>query len=152
MHIKLNVMERVKLLEIIPPSGNRLNIKILRRLRETLSLTEAELNQIPVRYEFRCMHQLYDKDDTLTGICNQRGYFSDMPTCPEHKESMQGTGNFQILNAPILYSLIKEVHLGNEAVKIVREAYKVLDNANQRDEFFDILYDKLFPEDEEEKD
>jgi len=51
MKVDLNLGERFSLLAILPKEGNFATLKIVRQLRETLSLTEDEIKEYGVRME-----------------------------------------------------------------------------------------------------
>ena len=46
MKIKLSVHERLVLLNILPPEGNFITLKIVRQLRESLSFNEKEVKEV----------------------------------------------------------------------------------------------------------
>lgn len=143
--MKLNMMERLKLLEILPNEGNRLNLKIVRKLRESLSFSEEELKKVPAQYEFACVHQTRDKEGTITQ-CENKGFTSgDSPKCEEHNEPMVPTGNWRILNSTVLFANEKEIHMGEEAAKVCESALKMLNDRNKLTEAYTSLYDKFFP-------
>jgi len=148
--MKLNMWERLKLLEILPSEGNRLNLKIMRKLRESLSFSEEELKQIPVQYEFMCVHQTKDKDGNLIALCQNKGYFSGNPKCAEHDEPMIPTGQVNILNTTLLFTSEKEIHMGQEATNIAKSALKMVNDTNKLTEANTSLYDKFFPENKED--
>jgi len=150
MEIELNIIERLKLLEILPNEGNRLNRKIVRKLNETMSLSEAELKLIPVRYEFMCLHQNIDEHGSLISLCQNKGYFSERPKCAEHNVPMQATGELQILHSPMLYSHKKTIHLGDESLKIIKDCLKVLNDLGKINDSNESLYDKFYPPEEKE--
>lgn len=148
--MKLNIWERLKLLEILPNEGNRLNLKIMRKLRESLSFSEEELKSIPVQYEFMCVHQTLNKEGDITALCQKKGYFSGSPKCEEHDEPMMPTGQMNILNTPLLFTSEKEIHMGEESTKIVKGALKILNDLNKLTDAHTSLYDKFFPDEGEE--
>lgn len=49
--MKLTVLERITTLNILPPEGNFLTLKIVRKLREALSFTEEELKTFEIVQE-----------------------------------------------------------------------------------------------------
>jgi len=59
--MKLNILERFKLLQILPQEGNFMTLTIVRKLQETLSLTEAEYKEFEV------------KEDGVTTTWNEKG-------------------------------------------------------------------------------
>lgn len=149
--MKLTILERQRLLEIIPPSGNNLTIKILRKLRETLSPSEEELKTITVTYEYQCPYRNFDDDTGKMTTCENKGLFRERPTCGKHNLLMLPTGRMNLFIPPEVVNIEKEIHMGEEALKIVKDAYKVVDSENKRTEFLDDLYDKLFPPKEDKE-
>ena len=55
--MKLTILERTKLLEALPAQENILTIKILRKLKETLSFSEEELKTFGAVNEFACPYR-----------------------------------------------------------------------------------------------
>ena len=49
--MKLNIMERLQLLNILPAEGNYVTLKIVRQLREDLSFSEDEIKLFGVHQE-----------------------------------------------------------------------------------------------------
>jgi len=47
--MKLNILERLKLLQLLPQEGNFITLTIVNKLKETLSLTEAEFKEFEVK-------------------------------------------------------------------------------------------------------
>lgn len=50
-NVKLRLLDRIMLLEVLPKEGDSLTLKIVRKLRETLSFTEEELREYEMRQE-----------------------------------------------------------------------------------------------------
>ena len=93
--MKLTIFERTRLLGILPPQGDILTLKILRKLRESLSFSEEELKTFSVSYEYMCPFSDEDKDGKMEG-CTNSGFFKGQPTCGKHDLLMQPTGQMQI--------------------------------------------------------
>ncbi len=148
--MKLNMVERLRLLEILPTEGNRMNLKIVRKLRETLSFSEAEIKGVAAVYEFTCQHITTDNDGTRKQ-CGITGFYSGSPKCKEHPdEPMTPTGNWRILNMDELIAKEKDVHLGEESVKIAEIPLKLMEDRGKLTEAYTSLYDKFFPPREDE--
>ena len=149
--MKLTILERTKLLEALPEKEDILSIKILRKLRETLSFSEEELKAFEARHEYMCPYRGEDKDgQRLT--CENKGFFMEQPTCGKHELLMQPTGQMNLFVPPESLGLEKEIHLGTKAHVIASAALKRLNDSKQLTEAHESLYDKFFPPDEEEKD
>lgn len=149
--MKLNMTERLRLLEILPTEGNRMNLKILRKLSETLSFSEAELKKLSVVYEFRCM-EISAGADGITAQCQNSGFYSESPKCEVHDKPMPSTGSWRVLNTSVLIDPAndKDVHLGEEAIKLSEAPLKRMEAEGKLTEQYTSLYDKFFPPREEE--
>jgi len=47
--MKLNVLERLKILQLLPQEGNFMTLTIVNKMKESLSLTEAEFKEFEVK-------------------------------------------------------------------------------------------------------
>ena len=149
--MKLTILERTQLLEALPPQGDILTLKILRKLRETLSFSEEELKAFDSRHEYMCPYRGEDKDgQRLT--CENKGFFTEQPTCGKHDLLMQPTGQMNLFIPPESLGLEKEIHLGTKANEIASSALKRLNDSKKLTENHVSLYEKFFPPEEEEKD
>ena len=144
--MELSTVERLKLLEALPVESNILTLKILRKLRETLSLTEAELKLAGTRSEYACPFQ-GDKDGVPV-FCDNKGFFPTAPKCAEHDTLMVPTGQVYYSLTPELEASIKEVHMGPQAIIIDSETLKRLNETKQLTEAHISLYEKFFPPEE----
>lgn len=148
--MKLTIVERTRLLEVLPAQENILTLKILRKLRETLSFSEEELKTFEARNEYRCPYRAEDKNGKRE-TCDNIGFFTEQPTCDKHKLLMLPTGRMNIFIPPESVSLEKEIHLGNKAKEIASNALKRLNDSKQLTEADIGLYEKFFPPEEDEK-
>ena len=139
--MELTTMERTKLIGLLPPQGDILTLKIVRKLRETLSFSEEELKLMEVKYEFVC-HQ---------GGCTNKGYWPVAPRCAEHDKLMVPTGQLTLNLTPELQAKTKEIHMGPEAIKIASEALKRANEAKQLTDAHISLYEKFLPEEKAEE-
>jgi len=148
--MKLTILERTQLLGALPEKEDILTIKILRKLRETLSFSEEELKSFEARNEYVCPYRGEDKEgQRLT--CDNKGFFMEQPTCGKHELLMIPTGVMNLFIPPESVGLEKEIHLGTKAHSIASAAMKRLNDTKQLTEAHESLYDKFFPP-EEEKD
>ena len=136
--MELTSMERLKLVEILPPQGDILTLKIVRKLRETLSFTEEELKSMGVRYEYVCPE---DK-------CENKLVMPTAPRCGEHDVLMIPTGQLSMSLTPEMQTKTKEIHMGPQAMVIASEALKRADGDKQLTVAHISLYDKFFPPEE----
>ena len=136
--MELTIVERLKLMEILPPQESILTLKIVRKLRETLSFSEEELKLMEVKYEFACRE----------AGCANSGMFPFAPKCGEHDKLMVPTGQMSMKLTPELQTKTKEIHMGPQALSIASEALKRADEAKTLTEVHISLYDKFFPPEE----
>ena len=142
--MKLAILERVKLLEVLPKEGDILTLKILRKLRESLSFSEAELKTFDTTYEYICPFR-----DKLVR-CTNNGYFPKQPTCADHNILMEQTGQMNLKIPPEALVAEKEVYMGPQAQKIASNALERLNNSGMLTEAHISLYEKFFPPEEVE--
>jgi len=148
--MKLNILERTRLLEALPAQENILTLKILRKLRETLSFSEEELKVFESREEYMCPYRGQDADGKRE-VCQNRGFFQEEPTCGKHNLVMVATGKMNIFVPPELVNVEKEIHLGTKAHSIASAALERLNKNRQLTEAYVSLYEKFFPPEEDEK-
>ena len=146
--MELTTVERLKLLEILPSEGDILALKILRKLRETLSFTEDELKLIGARYEYACPFRS-EVDGVLTH-CDNSGFFPIAPKCAEHGILMVPTGQTTMSLTPEVQTKVKEIYMGTQALTIASEALRRLNENKQLTEAHISLYEKFFPPEEKE--
>ncbi len=139
-------MERLKLLEILPEEDKIINLKIIRKFRETLSFNENEIKLLVIRYEYVCTHQNLDTQGNLISLCENKGFYPEPVKCAAHDEMMVPTGSMRILNNMVMHETVKEIHIGPEALSIAVRVLKRLDSICQlRDEHLS-LCEKFCPE------
>jgi len=154
--MELTILERIKLLEVLPPQGDLLTLKIVRKLRESLSLNEAELKYVGVTLEYACPHTDVVKGEgeapPTVEKCNNRGFFNEPPTCGKHDVEMLPTGQSRITIPNAMMGQVKEIHMGGKALEIASNALQrfVKDN-EQLTEVHLNLYEKFFPPEDENK-
>lgn len=147
--MKLDTMERVKLLEALPSQGDILNLKILRKLRETLSFSEEELKNFDITREYSCPFRQADNDGKMER-CDNKGFFVEQPTCGKHDLTMEATGQMTFFVPPEFQVLEKDVYMGAKALELVNTSLKKLNDQKQLTEAHVSLYEKFFPPEEEE--
>jgi len=146
--MELTIVERLKLLEILPARESILTLKIIRKLRETLSPSEDELKILNPRYEFMCPYS--GKVGGKLVRCDNGGFFPIAPRCAEHDMLMVPTGQVNFNLSPELQTKVKEIHMGPQALAIASDALKRVDEAKQLTEVHISLYEKFFPPEEVE--
>ena len=136
--MELTIVERLKLVELLPDQESILTLKIIRKLRETLSFSEEELKLMGVRYEYICPEE----------DCGNKGFFPSAPKCAEHDVLMVPTGQMTMNLAPEMQAKVKEIHMGPQALTIASDTLK---RANENKLLTDAhisLYEKFFPPEE----
>jgi len=135
--MKLNVMERLGLLEVIPREGDFITLKLVRKLRETLSFSEAEIAQVDFNQNWKCPK------------CNKEATAPTAPKCDECESYMASTGSLT-WDAEKGEKVLKEIHMGAKAMSICVAALKKLDSEKKLTESYFSLYEKLATADEED--
>ncbi len=152
MKVLLNILERLKLLEILPSEGNYATLKIMRKLRETLSLSEEEFKKVTIQYEYSCPQVIKNNSGDVVSICGNRGFFPPNPKCAIHNTPMTPTGQMRFMNTASLFEIVKEIYLGDEACANIKTALKALSDTNKLRADQENLYDKFFTEDKDKED
>ncbi len=147
--MKFDIMERVKLLEALPPQGDLTTLKILRKLKESLSFSEAELKEFDTAHEYMCPHR-DEMDGGQVIRCDNKGFFLEQPTCGKHDVTMLPTGEMNLTIPPDALGKKKEIHFGAQALIICCNTLKRMDSQKQLTEAHISLYEKFFPPEEEE--
>lgn len=146
--MQLDIMERVKLLEALPPEGDLLTLKIVRKLREALSFSEEELKTFGKTDEYMCPYRGEDANTGKMVKCDNSGYFPTQPTCAEHGILMLPTGQMNLTIPPGALANVKEIHMGTQAMLVASNALKQLNNQKQLTDAHVSLYEKFFPPEE----
>ena len=148
--MKLNILERLTLVGILPPLGSNATLKILRKLRETLSLSEEELREVGTEWEYKCNHFAIGSG-WMSERCKNAGYFQEVPKCEIHKTLMERTGSLRLVHPDKAVQLEKEIHMGPVATSMVVDILKRLNGNEQLTEQTNILYVKFVKAAEEEE-
>jgi hypothetical protein len=139
--VKLTMGERFNLLSLLPKEGDYTTVKILRKLRETLSPDEKENEE----YDFQLGYRCPERKCAFTAIAKEA------PECPEHKMRCISSG--QIHWKLELANKEKEVWLGKKAKSIIESTVKLLnDTGKLKDEDGTArLYEKFIGTGEEDE-
>lgn len=126
--MQLNVMERLLLLGILPKQGDFLTLKILRKLKESLSFSEKELEELSFKQKVACPQ------------CGQSMSSPEPVTCGTCDELMTPTGevSWKLSKDPN-----KDIHMGNKAESTCKQALEDLDKKKQLEEKHLSLYEKF---------
>ena len=146
---KLTMGERFVLLNNLPKEGDLVTFKILRKLRETLSPSEAEIKEYGFKNSFRCPHREYDDKGKAFQCEVEEEAAESPPKCPIHDEFMQPIG--RVSWNPEKWNTEKEIWFGAKANSIIVEALKRVSETDKKinDDVIAGLYDKFIELDEE---
>ena len=141
--------ERFVLLNNIAKEGDLITFKILRKLRETLAPTEAEIKEYEFKNNFRCPHKEYDEKGRASQ-CEVEELSKEQPICPIHNEFMMPTG--RVSWSAEKWNAKKEIWFGNKANQIIMESLKKISEEDKQinDDVIAGLYDKFLGSEAEE--
>ena len=128
--MKLTIMERITLLEILPKEGDFTTLKLVRKLRESLSLSEQEIEQIGLLNYWQCPK------------CHKGDSSKIMPKCPDCDSFMIPT-NQVTWDDVKAGDLIKDVHLGNTMMTLCVDTLKKIDTEKKLTQRHYSLYEKF---------
>lgn len=147
---RLNMAERFILLNALPIQGDLVTFKILRKLRETLSPSEAEIKEYGFKNSYRCPHRDYDEKGKAFQCEVDVEASETQPKCHIHDIFMQPSG--RVSWNPDKWNTEKEIWFGQTANKIIVEALKKLSEEDKKIDSDVIagLCDKFVGSEEEE--
>ena len=147
---KLTMAERFILLNNLPREGDLVTFKILRKLRETLSPSEAEIKEYGFKNSYRCPHREYDEKGKAFQCEVEEEAADSPPKCPIHNILMQPAG--RVSWNPAKWNDTKEIWFGNTANKIIVETLKKIGEEEKKinDDVIASLYEKFVETSEEE--
>ena len=134
--MNLNVLERLALLEVLPREGDFVTLKLVRKLRESLSFSEAEIAQIDFNQNWKCPK------------CQKEVSSPDAPKC-ECDSYMAATGSMT-WDAGKGEKVLKEIHMGEKMLTMCVTTLKKLDSEKKLTESFFSLYEKFIKAEGEE--
>ena len=128
--MKLTFEERMTLSGVLPPQGDFLTLKIIRKLKESLSPTEEEWTKVDPRDEYKCSK------------CEQTMYDNPIsaPKCVECDVDMGKTG-MRVWRPE--NDAIKDIYLGAKAKEICVAVLKRLNDEQLLTEGHMSLYEKF---------
>ena len=146
---KLTMGERFVLLNNLPREGDLVTFKILRKLRETLSPDEREIQEYEFKNGYRCPNKEYDGNGKAFR-CEVEETSIDPPKCPIHDLLMQSTGT--VSWSPDKWDTVKEVWFGAKANQIIIDSLKKVSEEDKKinDDILVGLYEKFVDSGEEE--
>ncbi len=126
--MKLTTAERLALQGILPEQGDFISLKLVRKLREALSFSEAEIQALSFLYEIKCP-KCGAKISSPSGV-----------KCALCDVEMTATGSIR-WNASKEPN--KDVFMGKAAEKLCKEAIEKLSTAKKLTEQHMSLYEKF---------
>ena len=118
---KLTIGERFGLFQFLPPEGDLVTYKEVRKLKETLNPNAKEDEEYTFKYGFRCPRQKYD-DDGKAFQCEFQEMAEIAPRCPIHDVLCVMTG--QLTWKREMAAVEKEIWLNKTSLKIITEALR----------------------------
>ena len=128
--MKLTVYERLALISILPKEGDFVTLKLVRKLRETLSFSEKEIAQIDFQNMWKCP------------TCQKVEFTSVQPKCEDCNRYMVTAGQVT-WDEKKATKLIKEVHLGDSMMALCSSVLKRLSDEEKLTEQQMTLYEKF---------
>lgn len=123
--IKLNMMERFNVLNLLPAQGDYTTLKILRKLRESLAPDEKENEEYKFWHEFQCPFVDYS-DRGKREKCEYTKEATEPPKCPIHDKLCVPNG--KLFWSDELATKQKEIWLGDKAKSLIVDALKALED------------------------
>ncbi len=148
---RLTMGERFVLLNNLPQEGDLVTFKILRKLRETLAPTEAEIKEFSFKNSFRCSHQDFDERGK-SFRCEVEVESAEVPPkCHIHDLNMKPSGRVSWDSKK--WEDTKEIWFGPKANQIIVDTLKKVCEEDKKvnDDLLASLYDKFVDSGEEEE-
>jgi hypothetical protein len=127
--MELNVLERLALLEVLPKEGDFITLKLVRKLRESLSFSEVEIAQIDFNQNWRCPKCQNEQSSPSALKCECGNYMVAMGSMTWDAEKGE--------------KVLKEIHIGEKMMSLCVDALKKLDNDKKLTESYFSLYEKV---------
>ena len=146
---KLTMGERFVLLNNLPREGDLVTFKILRKLRETLSPDEREIEDYGFKNSFRCPNRDYDDKGKAFQCEVEEEASKDPPKCHIHDVFMQPMG--RVSWSQDKWNVEKEVWFGAKANQIIVDSLKKVSEEDKKinDDILVGLYEKFVDVEEE---
>ena len=127
---KLTMAERFILLNNLPKEGDLVTFKILRKLRETLSPSEAEIKEYGFKNSYRCPNREYDEKGKAFQCEVEIEASETQPKCHIHDIFMQPGGRVS-WNLD-KWNVEKEIWFGQKANSIIIDALKKVSEEDKK--------------------
>ena len=128
--MNLTVLERLTLQGILPQEGDFIVLKLVRKLRESLSFTEKEITDIDFKHHWRCPS------------CSKVELSPFEVKCPDCKIYMIPTGQIS-WDEEKAQNMIKDVHMGDNMHALCATTLKKLSDSQKLTERHISLYEKF---------
>lgn len=135
--MRLEVLERLALLSVLPKEGDFLTLKLVRKLRESLAFSEVEIESIKFNLRWKCPR------------CQKELASPEAMECPDCDIYMTNIGQmtWDIEKAK---SVVKDIHLGNKMLALCTLTLRKLSDEQKLTEQHMSLYEKFVEADENE--
>ena len=140
---KLTMGERFVLLNNLPREGDLVTFKILRKLRDTLSPSETEIEEYGFKGNYRCPNKDYDEKGKAFQCEVGSETSGDVPKCHIHDILMKPSGRVSWDEAK--WNTEKEIWFGGKANQIIVDSLKKVSEEDKKinDDIIASLYDKF---------
>ena len=134
--MKLAVYERLVLMNLLPAEGDFITLKLVRKLRETLSFSEKEITDIDFKNHWKCPK------------CNKTELSANVIKC-------QDCGIYMIPAGQVTWdeekaiNVIKDVHMGKAMFNLCETALQKLSDEKKLTEQHISLFEKFVASGEE---
>ena len=139
--MKLTIPERLVLITILPAEGDYTTLKLVRKLKESLSFSEEEHKQLNFRNRFDCPE------------CKTQIYASSPAKC-ENKDCKMF--NLYMVQSKFLTwsesaNIVKDVHMGNKAKELLKSTLQKMSDEKKLSETYLDAYEKFVKAIEDEE-
>jgi len=136
--LKLTIIERLSLLDLLPKEGSFVTLKLVRKLRETLSFTEKEIDIISFMNGWQCPK------------CKNTKFSSTKPLCDDCKIGMLPIGQVTWDESKEA-TILKDIHIGKSMRELCVFALKDLSEQGKLKENHMSLYIKFVKTEEKDE-
>ena len=128
--MRLEVFERLVLMNILPQEGDFITLKLVRKLREALAFNEKEIAEINFRNHWNCPK------------CSKVEISREMPKCPD-------CDIYMVLGGQVTWDddkakkVLKDVFMGNKMLSLCESTLKKLSDEQKLTDQHMSLYSKF---------
>lgn len=131
--MKLTVPERLILVNVLPAESDYTTLKLVRKLRESLSFTEEEHKQLNFRNRYECP------------VCKAEVYSATMPKCED--KGCGGFGQYMSKDNLVTWNgeahVVKDIHMGIKAKELIVSTLKKMSDEKKLNETYLDAYEKF---------